>query len=452
MKMFSHLKKVEDKLGPLWWHSGLLFVVSRFADIISLYIGVFLVPEYIAEEKLGAVLPLTRLAVFVAIPLTTLVNTARKYLNFFHVTEQHGKVKAMLRDLFLVVMGLSVLIVFYLWRQWEFVKERLDTQDPNLVWLIGGMAVLSCWRPLVTMAAQSLKQFYRLTFSRLIAPLCRLAIILAVLRQLQLTGYLLASLLSMVVGIGVLGAGLKRYAHVGMRSESYREHLPEIGRYWVPVAIIGLAMALQGLIEPWVIRQRLPEGVSAGYYIAYMFGNIPAYLGGAVVPFLFPLVSERHEKGERTGRIMLEVFAFVAIAGGLTAVVLGFAGSWLLNLREAWRHYSAYAPYMWQISIATTLSVIMACYNSHQLACRRFRHLFFYCPAIALEAILLYSLFGWSFFRGYLPVPVWEAVNTVAEQMDLQMVILFMLGARLATIIAICADIFKGRAKSCYRK
>ena len=53
-----------------------MFVSSRAGDLVSVCIGLFIVPDMIAEEKLGTVLPLVKLAGLVGVPLTVVGNAA----------------------------------------------------------------------------------------------------------------------------------------------------------------------------------------------------------------------------------------------------------------------------------------------------------------------------------------------------------------------------------------
>jgi len=54
------LEKLENRLGPLWWYTIILFIAQRFGDVLNAFIGLWLVPRYVPQEELGAVLPLSQ--------------------------------------------------------------------------------------------------------------------------------------------------------------------------------------------------------------------------------------------------------------------------------------------------------------------------------------------------------------------------------------------------------
>lgn len=56
--MKSILHRIHERCGDLWWYAILLFVAQRFDNVINMFVGMWLVPKYVPQEELGAVLPL----------------------------------------------------------------------------------------------------------------------------------------------------------------------------------------------------------------------------------------------------------------------------------------------------------------------------------------------------------------------------------------------------------
>ena len=56
--MKSILHRLHERCGVLWWYAILLFVAQWFDDVINMFVGMWLVPKYVPQEELGAVLPL----------------------------------------------------------------------------------------------------------------------------------------------------------------------------------------------------------------------------------------------------------------------------------------------------------------------------------------------------------------------------------------------------------
>ncbi|MBN1558532.1 MAG: hypothetical protein JW951_10360 [Lentisphaerae bacterium] len=427
-------RRVRRRVGPLWWHSGLLFVLMRFGDLCNLYVGVFLVPAFIEQDKLGAVLPLTRLATFVGLPLLIVVRTSMKFLNVFFVHGERGKIKQLLRDLGMGSVVLSVIIVLYLAFAAPFIQVRLKFDNRAIIWLVGALAVSHCWLPVASTSAQGLRKFYTLTLATAGKPVVRLVVIALLICRLQLVGYLAAGLVSSLFFIAFIFVSLRGFTHGAVIRESYRKHWGEMFRYMLPLGLCILVTSLQQVIEPWIVRQRLPVVDSAGFYIAAMFGFIPTFLAGAVRPFLFPLVSERSERKESTRDFHLQTLLLVGVVGAFTTLLLFFVGSWVLSIRPVWREYLAYAPFVWRLGAVTTLQAVITCHVAHETACRRFRFLWYLAPIALIEVVVLYGLMGWSVFRPWLPAALWQWVAGF-DVHNLRFIVRGMLAARVVTVL-----------------
>jgi len=429
------VRRLKKRLGPLWWYSLLMFVFARFGDLINLYIAMFLVPTVISPDRLGAVIPLTQLSMFVAVPLTITLHAVMKYFSVFLTAGSHGKIKSLLRDLIVLAGVLSVGIAVYLWRSQSFITRRLKFEEPAVLWMVGLLAIVSCWTPVARMSAQGLKRFRVIILSALMGPLARLVAVFLLLESFQLTGFLAGSLAFKLGALLCLSVGLLHYTRRNLVPVSYREHLPGMLAYLLPVGA-GMAMvAFQLAAEPWIIRQRLPEADSAAYYVVSIFGNIPMYLAASLLPFFFPLVSEKHERGDSTSRMHLQALGLVLGSGG--CVCLGYAifGGDILRLHAAWRQYEAYAPFLWRVGVVTTLSIFLTCHITHENACRRFSYLWYLIPVIGLEVLFLHCSMGWRFFKEYLSPSLWLFVEGLIGR-DLRYIVDYMLAARV--VIGLC--------------
>ncbi len=418
-----------------------MFAVSRVGDFVGLYVGMFLVPATLSQQKLGAVLPLMKFAAVVAVPMTIVARTAMKYISMLLVKEEHGKIKSMLRDLALLSSTVSVIIIVALWIGWDFIEKSLKIDDKRILWLLGASLIFSCWTPLATSVSQGLKHFYRIILARLLGPIARLLVAILLLKQLQVVGYLSANLSVGIVTLLLLGDGLLRYFRRDTPQESYKELLPDIKRYVVPIGIASLLLTVQLAAGPWFIRKSLSEEISAGYYIAAMFGNIPMWVAPAMLPFLFPLVSERYEKGISTRKMHIQALGIVLLAGLSIALFLFVYGENILALRPNWQKYSTYSPFMWQIALITTLDTFFQCHFTHETACKSFGFLRYYAPLVAVEIILLWVFMGWEHLSGIIPAGLYQSVHN-AIPVSLQSVLIIMLAVRVVNFIFLLVSLW----------
>lgn len=440
--VLEQIRKLKHKLGPLWWHSLLMFGATRIGDVINLYISIFLVPAAIDPDRLGAILPLVQLAVFAGFPLTILLQTVLKFLNVLDVHGHPGQIKKLLHDLASVAAGVSVLIVVVLWFGREFVEARLKYESTAIIWLVIIMGVLGCWQGVVTTTAQALKRFNWLIGQGVVSSAIRLILILLVLKRFQVAGYLASFSVSSLAVVLALGFAVRHYLHPSVATSSYREHLHRISGYFLPVGLMFVMNQLQLVFEPWIVRHRLPAMDSAGFYMVMMFGNVPSYIGTAIMPFFFTLISERYEKGESTARMHAQALIFTLLVGAASAAAIGIAGRPLLAMRETWRTYVEYSPFIWQLGIAAALRSVVTLHTVHEAACRRFGFLRYYVPIVLVELVLLQCLMGWAFFKPWMPAGLWGFVEGLVHR-DLQFVVGFMLATRTITVVCAMAEASK---------
>jgi hypothetical protein len=159
-----------------------------------------------------------------------------------------------------------------------------------------------------------------------------------------------------------------------------------------------------------VIRQRLPTVDSAGYYYAVMLGNIPGYFTGAMLPFLWPILSDRFERGQKTEGLLMQSMLFNLVLGACFVGLFALIMPWFFTLPGPWHPYGIYAGFVWQAALIGTLKTAQTFYTAHEMACRRFTYMRYLVPMLLLESAVLVLLPGWAAVRPYLPATLWNWV------------------------------------------
>ena len=405
------LRRAKARLGPLWWYGALLFFVNRLGDVVNLYTGAFLIPALVPEADLGAVQPLLKLAVFIATPVGLLLSPAEKYLNVFHERGETGKARALLRDavgaaaLFLAAVA-AVLLVHP-----GPILERLQIGDPGLLVFAVLLGAIGCVKPLYLAAARAFQIFSSVVWAGAPGPFVRLAAVWLLARMWPLRGFLVAQAAGDAAGLLIVAWALARFfRRRPAPPESYREHRAEMLRFAVPLVFCNMLGAAQGFIEVFVIRQRLPAADSAANYFIEMLALIPFYFGDAITAFLFPIISSKHEHGERTGAVLAQTMCISLVLGLVSTALLLVAAPWVLSLREAWRGALPFAGLVAVVALGKTFRMVANCFLLHEQACRRFGFLWHYAPLMLVATLGLYALEGWDFFRPWLPEGLWGAV------------------------------------------
>ena len=407
-RLFHSLR---SRLGELWWYTLLGFIVSRVGDVVNLYIGIYIVPQVLPAEQLGAVMPLMSVGAFVGLPIAILLLPVGKFLSVFAARGEYGKVKSLLLDSIYVNLAFAVVVLVWLACAGGGILERMHVADRRILVPVAYFAVLSCLDPIISAAQRSLKCFRSMLVAGLGGPYVRLAGMLLLLAPFGAFGYLSAQMAMSLWGVGCALVALHLYLRKCGGRTSYRADVRDMVAYSLPLLAMTFAGRIQAPVESFVIRHRLPEEVSAGYYFSTMFGAIPGYFTGALVAFFWPIVSEKYEKGESTRKVLMQSMLFNLLVGGLVLLAVALAVPYVFRLPGPWRGYGEYSRYVWQAGLITLLKSVQAIYMSHESACRRFVYVRYMVPLMLLEAAVLYGLPAWSGAAPYVPAGLWRLVD-----------------------------------------
>jgi O-antigen/teichoic acid export membrane protein len=397
--------RLRQRLGPVWGAALLLFVAQRFGDAVNAFIGIWLVPRYVPQGELGAVLPLAQVAAFVAMPLSILLTPYAKLLNVHAERGEPGKVKAMFRDASLLALAVLLLTLALSPLFFPWIFRHFGIQNGNLALAIVLSAVIGALAPIFSESLRALRRFGVVSaLSAISAPL-RLAVMWIALPFRGLTGYFVgqASAPAFQSGVALLDF-LRR--HRGVRCEPYfRDDRRVFLAFAVPLAVSTLAGNLRGMAEMMPMAL-VPSVESAAYYQITRFTEIASYLGLTLVFVLFPVVSGRHERGEDTRGVLLRtMWGSLALGLAFTAA-LALAARPLFGAVGFLRPYADFTGFVLPLGAIASVRVASACFTTHEMACSRFRFLRYTVPISLAEAAVLHFLFRTDGF----PWRLWHVV------------------------------------------
>ncbi len=404
--MIAFARRIKARVGPLWWYTAILFLVLRACDVCNAFIGLWLVPRYVPQNELGAVLPLAQVGGVLGLPLAILLVPFTKFLNTYATRGEYGKVKRLLRDVFILSLLLFAGTLCYARFVLPLVFERMRVGAGSLGLLIVASGVISVVSPVFMNALQALQQFRMVAAINLISAPIRLLAMWIAMPFRALSGYFVGQSVPSLFLIGASLFGLRRHLGRAVRSEPYwqKDWHPML-RYTLPVAILTVANAVQAAVESFVIRHRLPALDSAGYYVISRFAEIGAYVGLTFMFVLFPLAAERHERGERSDRYLWHAIGGTLGAGLVLAGLFALFGEWLLRLNPVWSDYAGYGRAMVVLTLVFVARTAASCFSSHEMACGRFGFVRWFSLVAGIECAVLYGLTGFPFFYGILPTP-----------------------------------------------
>ena len=397
------LDKIHARLGDFWWYTLMLFCAMRAADCLNVFVGLWLVPKYVEPSELGAVMPLTNFANFLAIPIAVFASTFRNELTALAVNRKFGQMKTLMRGVFIA----TAIFLFFAIVTCRFVLpaylERIRVAEGSLAIIILFSSFFATVSPIYSNALQALKKFKANSLISLIGAPVRLLTMLITMPLRALTGYFVGQTAPSVFGI--VGSVICLRKELSVPAEPYwnREIVRRFGRLFLIFGIGAIAGGFSSLVETTVLRQRLPELDSAAYYMVTRFSDIAGFLASALVFTLFPFTAELAAKGKDTRPLIFKTSTAVFASNAALAAFFWFFGEHIISLLP---HGNEYAAYWWAITwiiAITSINLFTNFYGTGEISAFRFGYMKWMIPLTLLYPAAILFVTGYGYFTAYLP-------------------------------------------------
>ena len=400
MRLF---RRIHEKLGDFWWYSLMLFLACRAADVLNAFVGLWLVPKYVDPSELGAVMPLTNFANFLALPAAAFANTFRNELTRLSVNREFGKLRTLMRGVFVATAIFLFIAIVVARFTLPMFLERIRVVEGALGMLIIAASFVSAVCPVYSNALQALKKFKGFSLINVVGAPVRLLAMLAFMPFRALSGYFIGQAAMPAFTIGASVLCLRRELSVPPAPYWTRSVVKKFATLFAIFVASGAASGFVGLVESTIIRQRLPELESAGYYMATRFSEIATYLYGALVFAFFPFAAEvADDAGARARLIIKSSIANIAFCG-LLAAVFCVIGKPVMELLP---HGDQYSRYWWAIPWLTALAGLSSHYGFYttaEMAAGRFGFMRWVIPLDLAYPALMLAVTGHGYFSGIIP-------------------------------------------------
>lgn len=408
MKPPNLLTKLHARLGDFWWYSLMLFCACRAADLLNAFVGLWLVPKYVDPSELGAVMPLTQFANFLAIPVAAFANTFRNELTRLSINREFGKLKTLMRGVFAATaVFLFVAIVVARFLLPAFL-ERIRIVEGSLGLVIIAASFVSAVAPIYSNALQALKKFKAQSLLSIVGAPVRLIAMLIAMPFRAITGYFIGQAATPAFSIAASVLALRK--ELSVKAEPYwnKESTKKFTKLFATFITIGIIDGFYLLVEATVLRQRLPDLDSAGYYMATRFSEIAAFLSTTLAFTIFPFTAEKSAAGEDTSPLLLKVIGANALFCLALSVPFLFCGKWIMSMLPHGDHYAAYwwaVP--WLIGL-TFITSITGFFMTTEISANRFGFMKWMIPIDLAYPALLLLVSGYGYYASYIPAS-WTA-------------------------------------------
>lgn len=406
------LDRLHAKLGDLWWYSLMIFIACRAADALNAFVGLWLVPKYVDPSELGAVMPLTSFACFLALPLSIFSMAFAKEVNTLASRREFGQLKSLLKGVFITTAAALLLAIIASRILLPLFLKRIRIVEGSLGILILATAILSCSAPIFTNALQGLKRFKELSLLNLLTAPARLIAMLATIPFRALSGYFVGQCSTPVLQILTSVFCLRRDLAVPAKQYWCRSVAKRFSRIILGATGYLSCAGLTVMVEQLILRQRLPDVESAAFYMATRFSEIAAFVTGTLLLTLFPYTSELSESGKSTRPLVVKASAVTILFGAILAGIFTLFGKRLLTLLPNGNLYADYAwSIPWLIGI-TSVGSIWGYHANTEISANRFGFLKWWIPTSVLYVIIMFLVTGYGYFSAVLPDSVSSFLST----------------------------------------
>ena len=442
--MKALLNRLHAKLGDFWWYSLMLFCAMRAADCLNVFVGLWLVPKYVGPSELGAVMPLTQFANFLAIPIAVFASTFRNELTSLAVKGKFGQLKTLMRGVFIataIFLFLAIVICRFVLPAY---LERIRVAEGSLGIVILISSFFGTVSPIYSNALQSLKKFKANSLISLIGAPVRLLTMIVTMPLRALTGYFVGQ--TAPSAFGIVGSVIALRKELSVPAEPYwnREIVRRFGHLILIFGIGAVAGGISSLVETTILRQRLPEMDSAAYYMVTRFSDIASFLASSLGFTLFPFSAELAAKGKDTRPLIVKASLAVFVTNAALAAFFWIFGERIISFLPHGREYAAFWwAIPWIIAI-TSINLFTSFYSTGEVAAFRFGYLKWMIPlTLAYPASLLFVT-GYGYFTSYLPAS-WTNFLAAHNIVSLSAVLWWMTG--IAVLKALCCALAMLRQK-----
>lgn len=389
--MKSVLDQLHAKFGDIWWYSLMLFCASRAADVLNVFVGLYLVPKYIGSEELGAVMPLTSFASCLALPIGVFSTVFMKEVNTLAVRGEYGKLKTLLRSVFVVAaifLALAILVSHFVL---PYFLERIRVGRGSLGVLILASSFVGATAPIYVNVLQAMKKFRTLSVINVLGAPIRLIAMLIAMPFRPLSGYFVGQAASPAFSIVATVAALRK--ELAVKAEPYWSSatVRHLSCFVLFVLLHQGTLGIAALVEQTILRQRLPDIQSAAYYLTTRYSDIANFLVFTFLAILFPYTAELAEKGRSTRRCLLKAVLVVVGFNGFLAAAFLFGGDFAMCILPDGKDFVGYS---WAIPFNVVVNTIVAFSSLHistEISAGRFRFLWWWVPVCVVYLVALYG-------------------------------------------------------------
>ncbi len=371
-------------------HSLVMFTATIFAGIFNYLYQVYM-GRVMGPEEYGVFGALFAIFYMIGVISQTLGTSATNFVSeFIGQGKQigfflYGSLKRM------ALLGLAVSVIFIASSGWLTSLLKLPERGPVLV--LVPILFLTCVSPISSGALRGVKSFFALGFVNISSAFFKLAIgILLVILGFGVSGALMGVVAGMLVALVISFIYLKPYFRPN------NPHEPDFSytsfySYSLPVMVAMFAFTVPANLDV-VLAKYFFSATDAGLYTsASVLGKIIFFVPTGILAVMFPLIAEKHARGEETTSILRRSLLYTALLSG--SVALGYLLFPQLVINVFGSGYAAALPLVAPYGFAMFFFSLTVIVMQYHLAVKNMWYVALFAGATFVE-ILLFVIFNSS--------------------------------------------------------
>ena len=378
MKFLKGLHKDE-----LFRYGSVMFVASIISNALN-YIYQIYMGRALGPEEYGVFGALFAIFYMLAIVSNTLGTSTTSFVA--NLAAENRKIGSFLRGAFkrMILTGLIFSFAFFLTRNNIASFLKMPNAEPVVV--LAFILFLAWIMPITGGTLRGLKRFYALgsitvssTFFKLISAIALVALGYGVTGALL--GAAIGSLVAIFISLYLIAPYLKQSSH------DSNFNFSAFYSYSAPVLLAMFCFSVPSNLDVILAKYFFSAHVAGLYTSASVLGKIVFFFPSAIYAVMFPMIAERHTRGEATGGVLKKSLVYSFLLSGFVVatyilfprLVVIFFGSRYL---EALPLIAPYGLAMLFFSLSTILL-------NYHLAIKNMRYVVIFAGFTILEVFLL---------------------------------------------------------------
>ena len=292
--------------------SLVMIVGSTFVNFAN-YIYHLLLGRMLGPVNYGTLNSLIAIFYLLFIPSMALATVITKFTSVYKAKNDYSKLYSLFRSFSekILVLGVGVFFLFILAR--NSIADFLNIAENNAVVLVGPFFALSLLSTINNGILQGLLNFNFLSANNVFSSLLKVGFgFLLVSMGLSVNGAILAILISYILPYFISLYPLRfLWRHKPRKlSIDYKE----IFTYAGPTTFVVLGMTSLYSTDIILVKHFFPSFEAGVYAAMAVVGKIIFFASSAIGIVMFPIISERFEKGSKYRAVLYQAFSLVAVS------------------------------------------------------------------------------------------------------------------------------------------